>query len=426
MPFLKPILLTLVLFVFTNCSMLGTASDALRNFVPDIYEYKNRKDVHFLTIKASETPFKFTEGKHENPLEGKMLKIAEIPNELIEDILANSPGSQAFILIRNDSILYEKYYNEGGKEVQSNIFSITKSWMASLVAIAIEEGKLSLKDPIKKYLPELSDSVENILVEDLLNMRSGLKYKEFKSNLTPFGRQPQAYYNSDVYAYTLKSTKSEAKPNLYFKYQSSNTQLLGMVLEKALERNVIDYFEEKLARPLGLESDMIWLTDEKKNLKMYCCLNATGRDLAKLGRLLLNQGKWNGKQLLPKWFMKSIMEGGTVENSYHYKYSFRYNRELIPVLDNKDLSLPIFDIKGKKFAAKPFSDMDFYAEGFKGNFIYIHPESNTIIVRLSGFSTFLGYNTTNWPQVFRAIVKDQKSIDNKHIFDVMIKRSAKK
>ncbi|MEZ4799707.1 MAG: serine hydrolase [Flavobacteriales bacterium] len=137
-----------------------------------------------------------------------------------------------------------------------------------------------------------------------------------------------------------------------------NTQLLGLILERALKtRTITDYFQEKLWTPLEMEYDGSWSIDRKKDgiEKTFCCVNARARDFAKIGRLFLNNGNWNGKQIVSESWVKESTKVDTSEGSASY---YQYQWWL------------------------PSPNGDFTAEGILGQYVYVDPKTNTIIVRL--------------------------------------------
>lgn len=273
----------------------------------------------------------------------------------------------AFLVIRNDSILYENYLYGRDTAALVPSFSAAKSVVSALVGIAIAEGHIhSIKDTIRQYIPELpSETFGNITIEHLLNMRSGLDFKEEYFN--PFGHVAKFYYGTNLRKFT-KQLKLKAEPGSKFEYISVNTQLLGWVVEEATGINMIEYLEAKIWKPLGMETPASWSIDSRKQkmAKAFCCLNATARDFAKFGRLYVNKGNWNGQQIIPEeWVVESTkFEGGD------YKYQW-------------------WKVDKESYAAV----------GFLGQYIYVNPNQNLVMVRLGK------QQKTHWETVFRTIAK---------------------
>jgi CubicO group peptidase (beta-lactamase class C family) len=147
--------------------------------------------------------------------------------------------------------------------------------------------------------------------------------------------------------------------------------LLGLILERALKtKTVTQYLQEKIWTPLQMETPASWSIDKKKEglEKTFCCINATAIDFAKFGRLYLNKGNWNGQQLISKDWVQESTKLDTTDGSVSY-YQYQW------------------------WSARPGED--FFAEGILGQFIYVYPKKNLIIVRLGS-----SYDNVNWRRIF--------------------------
>ncbi len=263
----------------------------------------------------------------------------------------------AFLIIRNDSIHYEKYFNGYKKESIVPSFSMAKSITSILIGCAIDEGLIqSVDEPITNYIPELrKNGLEKVTIKNLLQMTSGIKFNE--SYINPFGDAASFYYGLNLRK-QIRKMKLKHEPGKQFEYISGNTQLLGLVLERALKgTTVTQYLQNKLWTPLGMEFDASWSIDKKKDglEKTFCCINARARDFAKIGRLYQNKGNWNGKQIVSKSWVEASTKLDTTEGSASY---YQYQWWL------------------------PNPNVDFMAEGILGQFVYVNPSKNLIIVRL--------------------------------------------
>ncbi|WP_430812678.1 MULTISPECIES: serine hydrolase [unclassified Carboxylicivirga] len=268
----------------------------------------------FTEINPGDSVFHFAEG---NTSIFDTLKIsyrtdtAKLLNQIIEP-----SSTHAFIVIRNDSILFENYYEGYQRSDISTLFSVSKSVTSLLMGIAIDEGYIeSVDDPITKYIPELKGkdpNFEKLTLQHLLDMRSGTNYNDGSSN--PFSHIAKLYYGTNQLA-KLKRLKFEHEPGEVHNYQSSSTALLGIAIEKATGKELGKYLEEKVWLPMGMEYRATWSVDDRRHrsAKAYCGLNATAIDLAKIGRLYLNKGVWNGKQIVSKEWIKRA-ETPIVEN----------------------------------------------------------------------------------------------------------------
>jgi CubicO group peptidase (beta-lactamase class C family) len=303
----------------------------------------------------------------------------------LENFLAGT-GTQAFIVIRNDAILYEKYFNGAKRDSTVVSFSTAKSFTSALVGIAIHEGLIkSVNDPITDYLPELAARdarFQKITIHDLLGMASGIRFddKRFmwhdESNLT--------YRFNDLRTLALNKTVIIEPPGQTFLYNDYNPILLGMILERATGKPVTDYLQEKLWTPLGMEFGGTWTQDSESTRfeLMSCCINAHAIDFAKFGRLYLNNGSWNGKQIVPAaWVAEStqVDQGRKLDDTMSYGL-FWWEK---PRLNEPN---------------------DFFAWGNLGQFIYVSPSRNLIIVR-NGEKYGLPAEGAEWADIFYQFAK---------------------
>lgn len=286
---------------------------------------------------------------------------AKLSNSLQQTL--DTLQSFAFLIIKNDSLVYETYSEGYGTSSYSNSFSIAKTVVSILTGIALKEGKIkSLDQPIGDFLEDFkNEGKEKITIRHLLTMSSGLNWDESYSN--PFSMTSEAYYGKDL-PKLVSHLRAIESPGQYFKYLSGNTEVLGMVLEKAVGQRIGEYAEEKLWQPLGMENDALWSTDKENGTeKAYCCINSNARDFAKIGKLYLHQGNWNGRQLI---------DSGYVKASTH-------PAPLLDPVDNKRI-----DYYGYQWWLIPnYKGLEiFYARGILGQYIIVIPEKNLLVVRL--------------------------------------------
>ena len=310
--------------------------------------------------------------------EGEPLKIKMKNGSNFEEYLEKNK-TVAFLVIQNDTIQYENYFNKYEQESIVASFSMAKSFTSFLIGCAIEDKYInSVKDPVTMYLPEMEENgFAKVTIENLLQMNSGLDFNESYGN--PFGHAATFYYGRNLQKSTLK-LKLKNKPNTVTDYVSGNTQILGQILDRVLPGKTISkYLEEKLWTQVGMEYDASWSIDKKKNgiEKTFCCLNARARDFAKFGRLYLHKGNWNGKQIISEtWVEESTKLDSLNGGDLGYQYQWWIPND-----------------KG-----------DFTAEGILGQFVFVSPSENLIIVRLGK-----KYGNVNWQGTFAAIKKILKN-----------------
>lgn len=262
-------------------------------------------------------------------------------------------GTIAFMVIKNDSIWFEKYFKDFGKDSQTNSFSMAKSISSALLGKAIDDGFIkSLEQPVGDFYPQYEGT--GLAVGDLSSMSSGLDWDESYSN--PFGMTARAYYASNL-SETILKLKVVDTPGVNFEYLSGNTQLLAMVIQKATKKQLADYLQESFWNPIGAENPSIWQVDDKNNrlVKAYCCLGSNARDFARFGKLYKDYGKWNGRQLLDSAFVAKSIKPRFFE-SPEYGYG-----------------LWLSDFMGKEI---------FVMRGILGQYVIVIPEDDLMIVRL--------------------------------------------
>ena len=265
----------------------------------------------------------------------------------IKDMLTKT-NTGSYLVLRNDSIIAEHYFNGHSDTTASNSFSMAKSIITMLVQIAIQEGKIkSWDDKAITYLPWLKGPhAKELTLRHLSTMTAGIEWSEKYKD--PFSIMAKAYYSDDVDA-LMQSTPVIDKPGERFQYQSGSTQLLSMALRKATGRSPSDYASEKLWKKIGMEAPAYWHLDKENGTELcYCCFNAISRDYARLGILLERKGMG----LVDSNFM---LEARKPYKADHYGHSF--------------------------WIANKTNDPFFFMHGFQGQYIAVVPSQNLIIVR---------------------------------------------
>ncbi len=268
----------------------------------------------------------------------------------------NELGTVAYVIIKNDSIWFENYYDDYNEDSQSNSFSIAKSYVSGLMGMAIKDGYItSLDQPVCDFIPEYCEGLAaKMTVGDLSSMASGTNWDE--RYYSPFSITTRAYFDDDLEK-VVTGLKVVRDPGTSYKYASGDTQMLGLVIEKATGKKLYDYLTESFWKPLGCENPTLWQVDSDDHdlVKAYCCIASNAKDFARFGKLYKDHGKWNGKQLLDSSFVaKSIRP--RFNNSPQYGYGFW-----------------LHSIGEKSF---------FMMRGHLGQYVIVEPNDNVIIVRL--------------------------------------------
>ncbi len=351
--------------------LLVSSCHVARYFYWNYADIKDWKKFPSLPVSKGANTFYFTESAH--PI--SPILPPDVAGEQDFDGFLKQHKTVSFLIVRNDTILYERYFGEFADSSILASFSVSKAFVSALTGIAISEGKIgSADDPVTRYIPELLENdvrFSKIRIEDLLNMRSGIKFSEAYSN--PFAEMSKYYYGTNL-SRTLSTLKIKTNPNQTYDYISVNTQLLGMAIERSTGKKLSDYLTEKIWNRIGMEFDANWNMDSKKNgqIKHFCCLNGRTRDFARFGRLVLNDGNWQGEQIIPEAWMKrtkSVFNDSKDSQNYNYTYAWRV----------KD-------------------DGAIFAKGILGQYIYIDQVKGIIIVRFGKHADGI-----NWAYFFEKI-----------------------
>ncbi len=264
--------------------------------------------------------------------------------------------SVAYVIIKNDSVWYENYYDIGSKTSKTNSFSMAKSLVSAMLGKAIMEGHIkSLDQPVSDFYPQFnSELAAKLTVGDLSSMASGSDWDE--AYYSPLSVTTRAYFDDDLEKVML-SRNIINTPGTSFKYASGDTQLLGMVLQKAMGKSLSHYLSDSFWKPMGAEHPAFWQLDSEGagHEKAYCCIASNALDFARFGKLYKDYGKWNGKQLLDSAFIsKSLTPRFNESPQYGYGWWLKNHN-------------------GKDF---------FMMRGHLGQYVIVQPDDNIIIVRL--------------------------------------------
>lgn len=319
-------------------------------------------------LEPSDSPFEFSFNLDEDHVRTQFELASGIDD--FDSFLAKN-RTQAFIVIQNDAVLYEQYFNGYSRDSIVTSFSTAKSFASTLIGIAISEGYIqSVNDPITNYLPELAESdpaFANITIRDLLMMSSGIKYVEF-----PFvnGDDAKTYYYPDLRQLALEDTRIVGSSGAKFLYNNYHPLLLGLIIERTTGTSVANYLQEKIWKPIGMQYPGSWSLDENDFEKMESGINARAIDFAKFGRLFLHNGNWNGVQVVPaEWVAEATQADTSVDYANYYYNSFIF-------ADGQGYYKYMW-----WGIQRGEGNYDFMALGNHGQFIYISPGKNLIILR---------------------------------------------
>ena len=347
----------LIIFVALNLLILITGRSWMYKAISITYlkGYTSSYINDFIYLPANT----IKSGKHQEWLTANNYNKAKLP-ELIKSV-NESLETVAFMVIINDSIHFEEYWHGYNADTMSNSFSMSKSWISTLIGIAISEGKIkSVNKKVCDFLPDFCEGRNTELtIKNLLTMSSGLNWTEDYYN--PIGQAAEAYYGNHL-SDMIKNLTVIETPGKVFKYNSSCTQLLTFIVEAATGETISKYASKKLWQPMGAKYPALWSTDvEDGDEKGFCCINSNARDFARLGKLYMNQGNWNGLQLLDSsYIVEAISAANLLDEKGNKNTNYGYQFWLA---ERKGLSI-------------------YYARGLWGQYVICIPEKDMIIVRL--------------------------------------------
>lgn len=284
------------------------------------------------------------------------------PDAFLERTFTN-----AMIVMKDGKIVSEVYRNLSDEKSRFMAWSMTKSITALLIGAALRDQKIkSVDDAITDYLPELKTGAYNgVSIKAILQMRSGVDYEErydFENpGIAARNHESALVQNVARFADTARTIKRAHAPGSHFQYKTIDTAVLGWLIERVTGTSVAAYTAQQLWEPIGAQADAYYIMDGAPGVGREFSgagLNATARDFARIGMLLLNEGKVGDRQVIPTDFVRTATAPSHAENAQGgYGY---------------------------QFWTAPNSDA-YYALGLQGQFIFVDPKTKTVIVKLSYF-----------------------------------------
>lgn len=316
------------------------------------------------------TPMETIPGGVSPPIPRARAQISQVALDQIERY-AQKRNSSALLVMHQGKIVLEKYWRGHDQVAYTNSMSLAKTVLSLLMGIAIAEGHIQSElDPVAKYIPEWAkDERANITIQDLLRMQSGLRDHEASDN--PFSDIVQMYLGKDAKAAALE-VPAQTAPGQSFVYTNANSQILGLLLERATGERFGQYLQTRLWQPIGAQAAQLWLDRPQGNAKPFCCLFARSQDWLRVGQLLLNAGKVEQQQIVPDEWIKKMVTPSEVQPVYGYHIWLTARTQ-----------------KGQgytKQASEPFLAKDmFYLDGFARQRVYVMPSQALVVVRVGEY-----------------------------------------
>ena len=353
--------------LYTRVTVIGTLFSG-----EEQYENLNRfyKFIDSSTLSPSSNPLNFKSSKTISLPVSFNLNNLEIETE---NFLQRTDTS-ALLILQNGRIQFEKYWLTGGEDVQWMSMSVAKSFISALVGIAIRDGHINnIEEAISDYVPELKNSpYNNVRIKDVLQMSSGASWNEdYSDPESDINRWAKIFALGGSFDEFIQTLSYDFKPGTRNHYNSMDTQALGMLVNRATGKSITNYMTEMLWHPMGASNEGYWLLDSEGMEMAFAGLNVTARDYAKFGELYRLDGKLNGQQIVPKsWVKDSITPDG-------------------PHLTPGDNPLSDYPLGyGYQWWVPEGGKGEFMAIGVYNQMIYVAPESNMVIVKLSANSSY--------------------------------------
>ena len=341
-----------VVFIFCcMCFKSCMTRQAYFYIVPD------EKDVNrfkYETVKTADTCHEFKSAAVNKPFYVTNWTSEEPLIRLPLDNFLENQKAKYFLVIKNDSILYQ--YTDKKIRTYNPVpsFSISKSFVSACLGIALKEGRIkSINDLVKDYLPELNyhENFNTLTINHLLNQKSGLKMR--------VPNVADAYYGK--VENVLPTLVFHAKPGEYFEYMNINYTLLGLIIERTTKQDLHMYFSNHIWSKIGTCDSSIWGYDYKTHhTRAIGAFAGSAQDYAKFGILYMNGGKWNGEQIIDSsWVKASTTPVNSLGEDVGYNNSW--------FIGDEELG-------------------DYMALGMYRQQIYINPKHNIVIVSLMKFN----------------------------------------
>ncbi len=284
-----------------------------------------------------------------------------MPQNLIDTM--EKYQTTAFLVFQDGKLKYERYWENQTEKSLSQSFSAVKSLVSMLVGIAVNEGKIkSLDEPVANFIDSFkTGGKDKITLRNCLTMSSGLNWHEKDRGV--FSNNAKGYYGENI-PDVIDNLALEKPIGKEFQYRSGDTQILGLVLEKAYHKHLSDLLSEKIFQQIGAETNAKWMLDVANgHEKAYCCFAPTARDYARFGHLMLWKGNWKGRQVVPQDYMEEAMRPAT------------------NLLDTK-FNGPL-QVYGYQFWLQTYKGTETNTmRGLNGQLIFAIPSKNAVIVRL--------------------------------------------
>ncbi|MFI9412997.1 serine hydrolase domain-containing protein [Nocardia gamkensis] len=289
--------------------------------------------------------------------------------------------TNSFLVLRDGAVTHEWYRDGFTATTRQSSWSVVKSIVSLLTGRAVAAGKLTEDDRLVRILPELTTGGEydSVTIRDLLDMASGVDVSENYNKYLPLTGTARMYLTEDLAGFVRDHHGLRFPPGSAGEYRSVDTQLLGMALARVEGLPLAELLERDIWGPIGAEDDALWNLDRSGGQeKAFCCLNATARDFAKIGRLVLDGGRAGDAQIVPPAWIDRIRTPAPHQ-------------------------VGVWPYSAQWWHPTGGDGADLTAVGVYGQYVYVDPPSGTVIVKLSDHGTTQDEQETI--EVFRTIAR---------------------
>ncbi|MFY0592977.1 serine hydrolase domain-containing protein [Roseivirga sp.] len=287
-----------------------------------------------------EKPNMLDDGWIVNSLEERNVN-ASLFEQFINALNKEKHELHSILLVKDNELLFEKYFGDNSVNKQHDLRSVTKSITALLMGIAIEKGFVkSVDDPVAKYLEEFGKAKnpdarkDQITIRNFLTMSSGMECNDW--NPKSKGQEDKLYKKKDWIQF-MANLPMANEPGEASTYCTGGTILIAEIIERSSGLALSEFAQKHLFDTMGIENLSWGHTNKKPVISAGERLYMTSRDMAKLGQLMLNKGNWQGEQLIPKEWIKEIASPKTKITGLDYSYlwwqlPFSKNDEKVPTI----------------------------------------------------------------------------------------------
>ena len=299
----------------------------------------------------------------------------------------------SYMIVKNGKVISEGWWDPYGPNIPHELWSLSKSFTSTAIGFAVEEGLIQIHDFVKDYFPEKSPEnptwqLKQLRVKDLLTMSTG------------HTSEPRLGQSSDDWVKHFLESELKLRPGTYFMYNTPATYMLSAIIQRVTGEKLVDYLYPRLFEPLGIDRPEWEMDPEGINTGGWG-LHLTTEDIAKFGVFYIQEGKWNGNQLLSSdWIKmatsKQVSNGSDPDNDWSQGYGFQFWRSRFNT---------------------------YRGDGAMGQFCLVIPEHNTIVAITSGTDNMGGIMQIVWDELLPKM-NSSEMIFNPEVIEILRKKSA--